>query len=37
MKYRPGRMNGNADGLSREHGSHPEEGEMSGMSFLTSI
>ena len=37
MKYRPGRMNGNADGLSREHGSHPEEGKMSGMVFLTTI
>ena len=37
MKYRQGRINENADGLSREHGSHPEEGEMSGMPFLTSI
>ncbi len=35
MAYRPGRRNGNADGLSREHGSRLEEGEMSGMALLS--
>ena len=35
MAYRPGRRNGNADGLSREHGSRLEEGEMSGIALLS--
>ena len=34
MTYRPGRKNRNADGLSREHCSRLEEGEMSGMALL---
>ena len=35
MAYRPGRRKGNADGISREHGSRLEEGEMSGMALLS--
>ena len=32
ISYQPGSKNANADGLSREHSSHLEEGEVSGKS-----